>query len=883
MRGASLLAIGVATATGLALPMPAFGQQGADRTVTDVRVDNVGACSTMTVAFTVRVQILSYFPESQGRELHIRLKPLDTSLTLGSREALRPPVTIPVLKSLQYEGDNAEGPVLSLFFSQDMHFTVEPGKEPQSVVIRISDPAKADACPAGAQPAATTVAGATGSPAAAALAGEVAAAPGLFVINLASMPKMPEPLTDNQKQAVSGLTIYQSQTEKNGQELHRLRAGFFETRQAAEAAKARLAKAFPGAWVTKVTDSERAQGIASGTASTSVAQAPATVGPVTATPVGSTEPATEADVAQTQRLVDDGENAIREGNPDRAVEFLTSALAKPENALTPRALELLGLAREKKGQADHAKAEYEEYLRRYPSAEGVDRVKQRLAGLNPSAPATSQSLRAASSKFGAASAWTWGVRGSFSQFYYRDQGRTASDTFSTSSTLGTEIDKSVNVNQLLTTGDITVSGGNDRRQFQVRAAGSFTKNFGTSRSITTVNNGLEQLNFNSKPGGSQKAITQLYFDWTDNEFATQLRVGRQTRNSAGVLGRFDGALLGWQAKPKLRVNAVAGFPVLSSRQTWVLKDRPFYGVSVDVGNKRSPWSTTLYWFDQHAKGGFIDRRSVGFEGRLLKKRFNAFTIVDYDVKFKQLNLGLLSLGYNFPDTSTLTVTADYRQSPMLTTTNALIGQIFTATSEPVLDLGGLKPFFTDAQIYQLAKDRTLVSKSVTLAYSRPLTKKLQTNLDFSMTNTGGTPNTPASAGTNEVFGLPSSGKEYYYGAQLIGSGLLWENDIYILGARYANTQRSHTWTADFNARMALTNKFRLSPRVRYGYRKEKLIDSTYKQFQPTMRFNWFPVQHSEIEVEIGGNFNHQRTVTAGTPLSTREKGYVLSAGYRLDF
>jgi hypothetical protein len=160
---------------------------------------------------------------------------------------------------------------------------------------------------------------------------------------------------------------------------------------------------------------------------------------------------------------------------------------------------------------------------------------------------------------------------------------------------------------------------------------------------------------------------------------------------------------------------VGGFPVLSSRQMYVMTERPFYGVSVDVGNKRSPWQTTFYWFDQHAKGGFIDRRSLGFEGRLVKKRFNAFTMIDYDIKMNRLNLGLLSLSYNFPDNSNLTLTADYRQSPLLTTTNALIGQVFTATSEPVLDLAGLKPFFTDAQIYQLAKDRTLTAKSMTLA------------------------------------------------------------------------------------------------------------------------------------------------------------------------
>jgi hypothetical protein len=344
-----------------------------------------------------------------------------------------------------------------------------------------------------------------------------------------------------------------------------------------------------------------------------------------------------------------------------------------------------------------------------------------------------------------------------------------------------------------------------------------------------------------------------------------------------VLGRFDGVLLGWQAQPKVRINLVGGFPVLTSRQTYVLKDRSFYGASVDIGNRQSPLQTTLYWFDQHARGGFIDRRSVGVEARFLKPRFNAYSIVDYDVKFKRLNLGLLTLNYNFPDNSNFSLTADYRQSPLLTTNNALIGQSDPLTFAAITDLRGLQPFFTDAQIYQLAQDRTLVAKSLTMSYSRPLSEKLQGNVDFTLTDTGGT---PASGG---VAALLPTGKEYYYGAQLVGSGMFWSNDTYILSARYANSQRARTYTGDFNARIPVTTKFRLNPRIRYGYRTDKLLDSTFSQFQPTLRMNYFPMRHGELELEVGGNFTRQRTTTAGVVTRTNETGFVISAGYRIDF
>lgn len=858
----SVVAFAIAVGAGLVLPSPAFAQTVADRTLSDVRAESTGGCTTLTVTFNIKVQMLSSFP-GNGRELHIRLRPLDNLNANKLRESLRTPESVPALRSIEYEGDNPAGPTLSLFFTRDMEFTVSPGLSPETMVISISEP--------GAKACAST--GGSG--------GEDAIPPGLYVINLQSAPTEPGSLSPEQKKALVGRVVYQSQFERDSQRWYRLRAGFFNSREEADSARSGLTGSFPDAWVVKVTPDERAQGIATRMATTAPEAPPAT------TPIAGGTPGSEADAAETQRLTSEAEQAIQDNNLDRAVQLLTNAVQRPENANTPRALELLGLTRERKGQAAHARAEYEEYLRRYPQGEGSDRVRQRLAALDGGGQGgqVTTTLRQAGS-LGGAGQWKWGLRGSFSQFYFRDQGRTS--TLNTSSSLGTEVDNSVNVNQLLTSGDITISGGNDRRLFQVRAAGSFTQNFGTSASITTINNGNEVLTFRSRPGGTIGAVTALYFDYTDNDLNTQLRLGRQSRNSSGVLGRFDGGLIGWQAGKNLRLNVVGGFPVLSSRQTHVLTERPFYGVSVDIGSKRSPVQTTVYWFDQRAKGGFIDRQSVGVEARFLKPRFNAYGMLDYDVKFGQLNLGLVSLTYNFPDGSNFSLTGDYRRSPLLTTTNALIGQFDTVNSVPITSLTGLRPFFTDDQIYQMARDRTLIAKTLTVTYARPITKKLQVNADFSLSDTGGTPGTPATAGTPAIMPLPATGKEYYYGLQLIGSDLLMSNDIYILSGRVADTSTAKIYSVDFNARVPITSNFRLSPRLRYGYRDGKVTTATanpgtYSQFQPTLRLNYYPMKHSEIEIEFGGNFSKQ-TVWNGTSFDRiNETGWVLSAGYRLDF
>src|SRR6185369_6348290 len=64
-----------------------------------------------------------------------------------------------------------------------------------------------------------------------------------------------------------------------------------------------------------------------------------------------------------------------------AIRILTKLQRQPEFPERARAQELLGLARERSGQLAHAKAEYEEYLRRYPQGEAAERVALRLRTL----------------------------------------------------------------------------------------------------------------------------------------------------------------------------------------------------------------------------------------------------------------------------------------------------------------------------------------------------------------------------------------------------------------------------------------------------------------------------------------------------------------------
>jgi hypothetical protein len=81
---------------------------------------------------------------------------------------------------------------------------------------------------------------------------------------------------------------------------------------------------------------------------------------------------------RSDQLMATGRAALTAGDLDQAIRIFTKVMTLPEHENSREAKELLGVARERNGQLAHAKAEYEEYLKRYPVGDGATRVRQRL-------------------------------------------------------------------------------------------------------------------------------------------------------------------------------------------------------------------------------------------------------------------------------------------------------------------------------------------------------------------------------------------------------------------------------------------------------------------------------------------------------------------------
>ena len=600
-----------------------------------------------------------------------------------------------------------------------------------------------------------------------------------------------------------------------------------------------LGEAGGGGWATKVSPA---------------ALPPAVTGPGEAPVTGKLN---DADRHAVSALMDRAREALGAGAADAAIKALTRVLAYPKTEVTQEASELLGVAYQRRGDTAKARELYDAYLRQYPKGDNAARVRDRLASLSTAAAAGGSAAKAAAgtagkpfvreTRFGQPGQPAYIVSGSASQFYMRDDGfRNFVDP-----SLPPQINQAPDQhntfqNELLSSLDLTAQWGDAATQSKFRFSGA-------------EENGLTS-------GAAQiGSIAALELDTRVKAWGVTTKLGRQSRNTGGVLGRFDGGLISWDALPGVRFDTVAGAPVVFRRDLPFKNGAVFYGEAVDFANFLGPFDTTLFVIQQQ-NAGLIDRQAVGGEMRYADANKSAFAAIDYDTHFNRLGAAIVNGTWTLADKSTFTASAEHRTSPQLLASNALQGQTFGSLSD-------MLAVYSPDEVTQFAKDRTAYADTASVGFSRPLSEHLQVSLDASWFNVT---ETVTSAG---VDANPSSGNEYYLSGQLIGNDLMKPQDLYVLGLRYATTPTTDTYVADLSARYPVSDKFRVNPRLRLAYRKGMPSEWEELSVLPSLRFNYQWTREFGLELESGAKFTEKRQ--AGTRDDQSE--YFVTVGYRYDF
>ncbi len=801
-----------------------------------------GDTTEVVIRFACPNRFLHQLPITAAARSEITLMRMDRCAADSISEATRPPGReLAALEEIEYTARGGTEAILRLQFNRAVLLTVDQTSDLRSLRLLVKAPSEpvpvkrsapsqpaADATLTAAAESAALIARAEARAKAAVSRTKPVAASvtPLFALNLYSTKERIDPGGEGAGVAPSGQILYMTKTQVDDQVWHRLRLGFFATEDEAHSAWLVLRGRYPQAWVTTVSLAERATAVA-GSGITN-----AESNRITATVAGQ-GPATLSEPEVTELLSQTRAAIIGQDYP-HAIELTSRILEDSSGFETAAARELLGIARERNGEIELAVAEYQRYLDDYPDTDDTARVRQRLAALTMAREKPEQISR--DDRATAARASPWDTTGSFSQHVLYN-----------SSDLGGQggwMSQSV----FLTDGDFVSRYRGKRFTFSTRTTAAYRYN-------------IDEPEWGA---GSQSRFYNLYVDLQDWESGLSGRLGRQRIQTDGVLGLIDGLHVSWQMQPDIRLNVTAGYPVYTSADG-PDTDRTLYGASVDFTNLPGGLETNVF-INTLTIDGIENRQSVGSQVRYIDDRSSLIGAIDYDIGFnKVVSFNLLG-NRSFDSGLTVSASADYRRSPLLTTENALIGQTVGTVDE-------LRQSLTEEQIRDLALDRSGEMLTYSLGFSRPLAERWEVNGDFMFTQLAQGP------GSGGVLALPDSSDEYYVYASLVGSSLLTEGDVSILGLRYGDTYATRIYSVYLDSRYPVTHGWRLNPRLEISQREIIIDGSTEWLLIPSLRLQYRFAGHYEIELEGGG----ERGSRTGGVVDTDTTNYYIYLGYRADF
>ncbi|MDE2441241.1 MAG: hypothetical protein KGP14_09470 [Betaproteobacteria bacterium] len=582
-----------------------------------------------------------------------------------------------------------------------------------------------------------------------------------------------------------------------------------------------------------------------------------------------------------QGFIAEAKEAFAKGDYPKAINRLNRLLGLPANRQTEGAQALLGEVREKNGEIAKARAEYELYLKLFPNGSEAPKVRQRLADLPKTEPARRPVSRVARDDKPA----EWMVYGSLSSYWFNGQSKQDSGP--------TTKDQDMLVSSLSFTARLRDAVTDTRIVFRDT----------DSRDFLRANRDYNR-------------IYSAYAERTDREVGYFVRAGRQNPNGAGVLERFDGLTGSYNLGSDWKIGAVAGTSVEFNSIGFggfnMPANKQFYGGSVEYLPQVGRPGASLYAIEQ-TLDGYLNRRAVGSEFRYFDGQFNAFGVLDYDVLYKGLNIGMVQGNYIDRWGNNYFINYDYRKSPSYSLSNALPNTYALG----VTTVNGLVSNFGLDQSRQLVVDSTPTMQMFGTGVTIPVGDKWQFGFDYRASKVSGAnavlqlnqvckslgfnaldPNDPICvggplgdvpisqmcAGTSYdpnnntcAAGQSSQGRTNTYTTQAIGTNLFVTGGVGVAMASYYSGGGFTGQNYGLNYIFPFAEVWRLEGNLRYFSSKSD-NGSGQTNFTPSIKLGYQWRSRMFVESEIG--FSDQKTTGINAGTNKREYLYL---GMRWDF
>jgi len=774
-----------------------------------IEINRLNERVEIVIGLAQAYRYISHTPADYGDILRVRLSKLNRAVSdergVGGRRTLNWKATPDIpLYEVRAESDSTAGIYVVLRFKTPVKFQARSGPEKRTLIISLPT---------------ASVEAKKPEEIAAADADILSATSGDYTVSLMSSRKRIDINTIEPHELFKRRQLFVVRTIVNGEEYYRLRLGFFTLKEAKKIHK-KLHTNYKRAWIDQANGLEIERANSGFVDLLSI--------PVTPIPGSKQQPVLAAKLVV---MMETARDAMQKKEYGRAAAIYSKITEYPLRPYQRDALERLGLARERKNQLAHAKAEYEKYLKLYPKGKASERVRQRLAGIMTAHARKKDKLEL--TEITEEKAPTWQVFGNFAQFYRKNRLKTEdASTETTVSSLDTDL-------------DINARRRTKMYDLRLRFSGRYDNDF-------------------IRSDKSFSAVSSLYADLLTRDGRHSARIGRQTRTSGGILGRFDGFYYGNQAWKTGKINFVNGWLVDSTKYGINHADKHFYGTSLDWTPQESDWSFNTFLIEQRAEN-FLDRRAIGGEIKYFNRIQSFFGLIDYDIYFDELNIAYIIANRTLTEKTKINMVFDYRKSPIITLNNALQGQ--TARS-----LSDLHKIHSKKEMRQLAKDRAVVSKNVTVGLSQEVSDKWQVTGDATVYSTS------SSSASGGVPATESTGDDYYFSLTAMGNNLIKQNDLIIIGARYSDTENSDKTSITANMRYPIYRYWRVNPRIKMEYR-DKSDDTEQIIIEPSFRTTYRWKKQWNFDLEFGMEWTKHQLIDA----TEHSLLYYFYGGYRLDF
>ena len=660
--------------------------------------------------------------------------------------------------------------------------------------------------------------------------------------------------------SLSNYRLYVTKTRDKKKTLYQLKLGFFENEKDVYAAHKKMQEVYPGTKVIRVSLTEQNNSIQTAlsapTALPPVAAPAPKVSPDAAvkapvptptlpaavpeiTPSAATAPATSYD-RDAFALLDKSRAALARGDNNVAIATLDQLLRLPPNRYSQDAQELIGLARQRAGETVAARKEYELYLRLYPTGEGSDRVRQRIATLDATISTTPPAaLKTVKPRTEAQST----IVGNFSQFYYHGASKLDSTTLTPTANAQnqpslTQTDQS----SLVTSLNFTHRYRSEDYDNRLVIRDTFTKNY------------LKGQEDTNRPSA-------IYYELKDRKLDYSARVGRQPGGSSGVLGRFDGVLGGYNLSPKWRLNAVGGIPTDISYDSHLR----FLGTGIDIGPFAEHWGGSLYTIEQKVDD-VTDRRAVGSEIRYFSPVFTLYGLFDYDMEFKTSNIAMVQSNWTAASGTSAHVLLDRRKTPSLSLTNALFGETNTSIKSQLQTK-------TYEQLKQQALNLTSTTNLYSAGVSQPLSTRWQAGFDVQSAHTSST------VGSVNQPAQPDTGTIYTYTGNLIGTGIFTSRDVNVISVSHIKATTYDGNSYSLTNRLLWGASWSLDTTLSWYSQHDSSTNADLDRFSYSLKPSYKWKQNITLEAEAG----EEHTTNKGLLTEDTTRRRYWSLGYRWDF